>query len=160
MNLYADSSFIVASRVRHDTFHRVALLFYKGHEADFWFWSPWHRVEVLNTIRQLTRNSDRKRSISQAEAKALIHRIEADVRLGYFFHMEADWRGWYFGRPAKSAWRTPSPAHARQRICSTLLTPRNLRRIYFVSFDNEQLLLAQAAGSKAVNPLNRSALSD
>src|SRR5580693_1712232 len=92
MNLYADSSFIVASRVRHDTFHRVALQFYKGHEADFWYWSPWHRVEVLNTIRQLTRHSDRKRSIRQAEAKALIHRIEADVRLGYFFHMEADWR--------------------------------------------------------------------
>lgn len=92
MNLYADSSFIVASRVRHDTFHRVAVGFYKGHEADLWFWSPWHRVEVLNTIRQLTRNSDRKRGITQAEAKALIYRIEADVRLGYFFHMEADWR--------------------------------------------------------------------
>jgi hypothetical protein len=30
----------------------------------------------------------------------------------------------------------------------------------FVSFDDEQLLLAQAAGLKAVNPLNRSALSD
>jgi predicted nucleic acid-binding protein len=72
MNLYADSSFIVASRMRHDTFHRVALQFYNGHEADIWFWSPWHLVEVLNTIRQLTRNSDRKRSISQAEAKAVI----------------------------------------------------------------------------------------
>ncbi len=36
----------------------------------------------------------------------------------------------------------------------------NLYADLFVSFDNEQLFLAHAAGLKAVNPLNRSALSD
>jgi predicted nucleic acid-binding protein len=158
MNLHADSSFIVASRVRHDTFHRVALQFYKGHETDVWFWSPWHRVEVLNTIRQLTRNSDRKRSFNQAEAKALIYRIEADVRLGYFFHMEADWR---------DVLRTASEISAENAFARSCPGTDLLHVAYakefaadlFVTFDDEQLLLAQAAGLKAVNPLRRSALS-
>ena len=154
MNLYADSSFIVASRVAHDTFHREALKFYKGRETDLWFWSPWHRVEVSNTIRQLTRNPDRKRGISQAEAKALIYRIEADVRLGYFFHLEADWR---------DVLRTASEISADNAIACACPGTDLLHVAYakefaadlFVSFDDEQLLLARAAGLKAVNPLNR-----
>jgi predicted nucleic acid-binding protein len=157
MNLYADSSFIVASRVRHDTFHRAALQFYKGHEANSWFWSPWHRVEVLNTIRQLTRNSDRKRSITQAEAKALIHRIEADVRLGYFSHMEADWRdvlGTANEISAENAFARSCPGTDLLHVAYAKEFAADL----FVSFDDEQLLLAQAVGLKAVNPRNRSAL--
>jgi len=151
MNLYADSSFIVASRVRHDTFHEPALRFYRDHEADLWFWSPWHRVEVLNTIRQLTRNLDRKRSISQAEARALIYRIEADVRLGYFFHLEADWR---------DVLRTASEISAENAFARACPGTDLLHVAYakefasdlFVSFDDEQILLAEAAGLKAVNP--------
>jgi len=26
------------------------------------------------------------------EARRIIHRLESDVRVGYFLHMEADWR--------------------------------------------------------------------
>ena len=159
MNLYADSSFVVASRVRHDTFHRAALQFYKGHEADVWLWSPWHRVEVLNTVRQLTRNADRKRRFSQAEAKALIHRIEADVRLGYFFHMEADWR---------DVLRTASEISAENAFARSCPATDLLHVAYgkefsadlFVSFDEDQMLLARSAGLKAVNPATRSALAD
>jgi predicted nucleic acid-binding protein len=154
MNLYADTSFIMASRVRHDTFHRAALQFYRGRETDLWFWSPWHRVEVLNTIRQLTRNPDRKRSISQTEGKALIYRIETDVRLGYFFHMEADWR---------DVLRTAceiSAENAFARACpgTDLLHVAYAKEFaadLFVSFDDEQLMLAQAAGLKAVRPRKR-----
>lgn len=151
MNLYADSSFIVASRVPHDTFHREALKFYKGREMELWFWSPWHRVEVFNTIRQLTRNSDRKRSISEGEAKALIYRIESDVRLGHFFHLEADWR---------DVLRTASEISAENAFARACPGTDLLHVAYakefsadlFVSFDDEQLLLAQAAGLKTANP--------
>jgi hypothetical protein len=155
MNLYADSSFIVASRVRHDTFHRAALQFYKGHEADSWFWSPWHRVEVLNTIRQLTRHPDRKRCLAESEAKSLIHRIEADVRLGYFFHMEADWR---------DVLRTASEISAENAFARSCPGTDLLHVAYavefaadlFVGFDDEQLLLAAAAGLKVINPADKS----
>ncbi len=159
MNLYADSSFVVASRIRHDTFHRPALQFYKGHETDVWFWSPWHRVEVLNTIRQLTRNPDRKRSLSQAEAKALIYRIETDVRLGYLLHIEADWR---------DVLRTASEISAENAFARSCPATDLLHVAYakefaadlFVSFDDEQVLLAQSAGLMAINPVNGSSLSD
>src|SRR5260370_28353238 len=60
--------------------------------TQIWLWSPWHRVEVFNTIRQLARHPDVKRRLKLAEAKALIHEIGEDVRVGYWTHMEADWR--------------------------------------------------------------------
>src|SRR6185369_13478202 len=92
VTLYPDSSFIVAARIPHDTFHHEALRFYRRRAEDVWLWSPWHRVEVFNTIRQLTRHPDARRVLNQSEAKAIIHRLENDVRVGHFTHLEADWR--------------------------------------------------------------------
>ena len=77
MTLYPDSSFIVAARIPHDTFHHEALRFYRRRAEDVWLWSPWHRVEVFNTIRQLTRHPDARRVLNQSEAKAIIHRLES-----------------------------------------------------------------------------------
>ena len=54
MNYYADTSFLVAVRAPHDHFHRAALDLYEDRQDEIWIWSPWHRVEVFNTIRQLT----------------------------------------------------------------------------------------------------------
>src|ERR1700744_4690566 len=90
MTCYAASSFIVASRVPFGAFHGHALSFFARHEDDVWLWSPWHRVEVFNTIRQLTRPPNSP--LTAQDAKSLIQRLEADVRLGYFLHLEADWR--------------------------------------------------------------------
>ena len=151
MNLYADSSFIVASRVPHDTFHQAALEFYAGHEEESWLWSPWHRVEVLNTIRQLTRNKDRKRGLTEGDARSLIHRIEADVRLGYFRHIEVDWRDVL--RTASKI----SQENAFARVCpgTDLLHVAYAREVnadLFVGFDDDQFLLASAAGLKTINP--------
>jgi predicted nucleic acid-binding protein len=90
--IYADTSFLLAMRVPSDNFHDEALDFYETNQESVWLWSPWHRVEVFNSLRQLVRHPEAKRRISVAEAKLLIHRIETDVRLGYFTHLEADWR--------------------------------------------------------------------
>jgi predicted nucleic acid-binding protein len=153
MSLYADSSFLLASRVTHDTFHEAAVNFYDGRESEVWLWSPWHRVEVFNAIRQLTRNPDRGRNLSQGEAKALIYRIEADVRLGYFLHLEADWR---------DVLRTASEISAENaftRACPAMdllhvAYAKECAADLFVSFDDEQVALAEAAGLTVVNPLN------
>src|SRR5258706_473154 len=66
--------------------------FYEARQDQVWLWSPWHRLEVFNSIRQLVRHPDTDRRLTFAEAKSLIHRLEMDVRLGYFTHVEADWR--------------------------------------------------------------------
>lgn len=151
MNIYADCSFLVAARFRADTFHREAVDFYEGREEDAWLWSPWHRVEVLNTLRQLTRNPDPKRGLREAEARALIHRIEKEVRLGYFLHIEADWRD--VMRQASEI----SAAHAFGQACPAtdllhVAYAAELASDLFVSFDDDQLNLARAAGLNAVHP--------
>lgn len=151
MTLYPDSSFVVACRVPHDTWHQEGTAFFDRHQDETWLWSPWHRVEVFNSIRQLTRNPDAKRTVRQTEAKALIHRIESDVRCGYFLHLEADWR---------DVLRTASEisvANALERACPAtdllhVAYAVELAAEVFVSFDGDQLELARAAGLRAVNP--------
>jgi predicted nucleic acid-binding protein len=80
--IYPDTSFMVALRIRRDTFHEAALDFYEPRQSEVWLWSPWHRVEVFNAVRQLTRHPEAKRRLRPAEGKAAIHRLETDVRLG------------------------------------------------------------------------------
>ncbi len=151
MNLYADSSFFVASRVKRDTFYAEAVEFYRGREHESWLWSPWHRIEVFNTIRQLTRNPDTKRRLSEGEAKELIHRLERDVQLGYLQHVDADWRDVF-----QSAHRI-SMENAFARSCSAadllhVAYAREAEAGLFVSFDDDQVALAEAAGLEALNP--------
>src|SRR5688572_19501018 len=149
--IYADSSFLVALKVRRDTFHEEAMSFYQRRQEETWLWSPWQRVEVFNTIRQLTRHPDATRRLFPAEARALIHRLETDVRVGYFTHMEADWRDVL--RTANEI----SLAQGFQMPCFAadllhVAYAQELAAQSFVSFDNEQLALAEATGLKSVNP--------
>jgi predicted nucleic acid-binding protein len=149
--IYADSSFLIALKVRFDTFHEPALDFYEREQEAIWLWSPWQRIEVFNSIRQLTRPPDSRRRLDRADARALIHSLEADVRLGYLTHLEADWRD-----VLRTANET-SLAHAFEQPC---LAPDLLHVAYarelaperFVSFDDDQLALAKATGIKAINP--------
>ncbi len=106
---------------------------------------------MFTTIRQLTLHPAAKRTLSEAEAKALIHRLESDVRCGYFLHLEADWR---------DVLRTASElsvANAFVRACpgTDLLHVAyavELASEAFVSFDDDQLELARAAGLRAIGP--------
>jgi predicted nucleic acid-binding protein len=149
--IYADSSFLVALKVRRDTFHEEAMSFYERRQDDTWLWSPWQRVEVFNTIRQLTRHPDAKRRLFLAEARALIHSLETDVRIGYFTHMEADWRD-----VLRTANET-SVAHAFDTSCLApdllhVAYAKELAAEWMVSFDEDQLKLARAAGLKTAKP--------
>jgi predicted nucleic acid-binding protein len=149
--IYANSSFLVAFKVRHDTYHQIALKFYEARQDEVWLWSPWHRVEVFNTIRQLTRHPEAKRRLSAAEAKALAHYLDREVRLGYFTHMEADWREVL--RTANEI----SIAHGFDLACRSadllhVAYAKELSAQLFVSFDYDQLALAKAAGIKPLKP--------
>lgn len=151
---YPDTSFLVALKVRRDTFHNLAAGFYEVRQDEVWLWSPWHRVEVFNALRQLTRHPESAHRLRLAEAKALIHHLEADVRLGYFTHLEVDWRDVL--RTANeisiaSGFRLACPvadllhvAYAKELVADS-----------FVSFDREQLALAEASGLKTVRPSAR-----
>ena len=149
--IYADSSFFVAAKVRRDNFHREAIGFYEPRQEEIWLWSPWHRVEVFNSVRQLTRHPDVKRRLSMGEARAIIHRLETDVRLGYYTHIEAEWRDTL--RTANEI----SLAYAFDTACVAadllhVAYAKELAAELFVSFDEDQLDLAKAAGLKTAKP--------
>lgn len=151
MILYPDTSFIVALRVPHDTWHREAMDCFDQQGESTWLWSPWHRVEVFNTIRQLTRHPDARRSLKETEAKALIHRIENDVRCEYFMHVETDWRDVLRSASELSV----ANAYARSCPAADLLHiayALELAAEVFVSFDDDQLELAKAAGLRSLKP--------
>jgi predicted nucleic acid-binding protein len=152
--IYPDTSFVVALRVRHDTFHEVALDIYEPRQTEVWLWSPWHRVEVLNAVRQLTRHPDKQRRLLKPDAKAMIHRLETDVRLGYFTHIEADWRDVL--RTANEisiacGFDQPCPATDLLHVAYA----KELTAQWFLSFDREQLALAESAGLKTLRPRSR-----
>ncbi len=106
---------------------------------------------MFNTIRQLTRNPEARRRLLAPEARALIHALETDVRLGYLTHIETDWRD------VLGTANVLSVAHSFDLPC---LAPDLLHVAYavelgselFVSFDDDQLALARAAGLKVENP--------
>jgi predicted nucleic acid-binding protein len=149
--IYADSSFLVALKVRRDTFHEVAVDFFLREQERIWLWTPWQRVEVFNTIRQLTRHPVRGRRLLEAEAKALIHSIENDVRTGCFTHIEADWR---------DVLRTANEISIALAFSQPCLAPDLLHVAYahevgcetFVSFDSEQGELARSTQLKVAIP--------
>ncbi len=149
--IYADSSFLVARRVIRDKHHKQAIAYYETRQHEVWLWSPWHRVEVFNTIRQLARHPEPKFRLLEPEAKSLIHLIEADVRVGYFTHMEADWRD-----VLRSA-NEIGIAQALSLPCRSadllhVAYANELAAEVFVSFDHDQLELAKASGLKAIRP--------
>jgi len=111
-------------------------------------------VEVFNSIRQLALNPDREAGLNEAEARAIIHRLEADIRCDYLVHLEADWRD------VLQTANEISIAHAFNLPCRAadllhVAYAKELAAELFVSFDDDQLALAKAAGLKPVNPAAR-----
>jgi len=149
--IYADTSFLLAMRVTSDNFHETALRFYEANQESIWLWSSWHRVEIFNCLRQLVRQPETRRRLTLGEAKLVIHRMETDVRLGYFTHLEADWRDVL--RTANEI----SIEHGFEIPCraSDLLHvayAHELASEQFVSFDDEQISLAKSSGLKTALP--------
>ena len=149
--IYADTSFLVAARVRRDTFHKSALDYYEAEQDEVWLWSPWHRVEVFNSVRRLVRHPDAKRRLLLAEAKALIHQLETDVRLGYFTHIEADWRDVLrTANETSIAYGTGMASRSSDLL--HVAYAKELAAEVLVSFNDDQLALARASGLKTVRP--------
>ena len=48
-------------------------------------WTPWHRVEVFNAIRQAERLG------FLAESSSVIRALEKEIRFGYWPHVDFSW---------------------------------------------------------------------
>lgn len=149
MNIYPDTTFYVAVCYAEDAHHSVSTRALETHANDSFLWSPWHRVEVINAIRQLARGQ--RPAIQPVDARRIIHELENDVRLGYFLHMETDWRD-----VLRSAYEI-STAHGFSLTCRAadllhIAYAKELAADLFVSFDRDQLEIARAVGLNVEYP--------
>lgn len=111
-------------------------------------WTPWQRVEVFNAIRQAERLGH------LASASPVIRAIEKEVRLGYWPHVEFDWT---------SAVRTAnelSAEHARTLPIRAMdlfhvAVACEIGADRFLTFDDDQAALAEAAGLVVWNRMGR-----
>ena len=88
MTAYGDTSWWLACKITDDSNHRAAVEVFDRFPDIRILWTPWQRVEVFNSLRQL----ERAGAIIQGKARTLIRLLEQEVRLGYWPHAEFDWR--------------------------------------------------------------------
>jgi predicted nucleic acid-binding protein len=102
-------------------------------------WTPWHRVEVFNAIRQ----AERWRLLSASAV--VIRTLEKEVRLGYWPHVEFSWT------------ETVRTANELSAVHCRDLTIRAMDLFHvaiacvvgadqFLTFDDDQASLAEAVG--------------
>ena len=141
MTAYADTTWWVAYKNASDKQHGRAVRFFDGNADIVVLWTPWQRVEVFNSFRQL----DRAGSLPQSPAIAFIRALENEVRLGYWPHVEFSWT---------DAVRTAnelSAVHSRDRIIRAMdlfhvAIACEVGAEQFLTFDEDQADLAEAAG--------------
>jgi len=87
VTVYADKSWWVAFRNTGDAFHGTAITIFDHHDSPEIIWTPWHRLEVFNAIRQVGRLG----LLRDVTAGSVIRSLEHEIRLGYWPHVEFDW---------------------------------------------------------------------
>jgi uncharacterized protein len=138
---YPDSSFLV-SLLRADDNHEAALQ-YMARSAETLAFTPLHRVELRNALR----NAQAFGQITETECRAAFRQIEQDLRDGLLIHTAVNWTD-VFRRTdelsekhaAKHGQRTIDLLHVAIALESGAKT--------FLSFDVRQRTLAKAAGLK------------
>src|SRR5438270_13993506 len=146
MTYYADTSWWLSDQCRRDIHHAAAIsLFDRDPKAEV-LWTPWQRVEVFNGFCQ----AERAGLLARGESRQVIRLIEQEVRLGYWPHVEFDWT---------DAVRTASELRAEHSL-KMVARAMDLFHIAIaievgadalLSFDTDQIALAQAAGLTVVN---------
>jgi len=141
MKVYADTSWWVALKNQGDRFHRQALQVLDREDLEI-HWTPWQRLEVFNSFRQL---ESLGKTLEGVSAKDLIRALEEEVRLGYWPHAEFDWTGVL--RIANEL----SFEHSRRLVIRGMdlmhvAIALELAANTFLTFDKEQAELARAAG--------------
>ncbi len=141
MRLYADTSWWLGYKCRRDIHHVAAVsLFVRAPDAEV-LWTPWQRVEVLNALCQ----AERAGLLGKGESRQAIRLLEQEVRIGYWPHLEFDWT---------DAVRTAGELRAEHSL-KMVVRAMDLFHVAIalevaadalLSFDTEQIALAEAAG--------------
>ena len=147
MTYYGDTSWWLALLYRGDIHHTQAIkLLDSDPERDI-LWTPWQRVEVFNGLHQM----ERLRYLMLGEARQAIRRVEQNVYVGRWRHIEFSWID--ATRKACHIAETLGPTLAiRGMDLFHVAVALTVRAEAFVTFDGDQAQLAMAAGlTLAVN---------
>ncbi len=138
--IYLDTSVIIALSIRHDRGHAAAVEWKVEHAAELPVWTPFHRVEVFNGLRQLAQVG----GLTQGEARAIMSRLTYDLGF-YYTHLEPDWRD-----VMRTANEISAQVSGQMRIRTLdLLHVAHAREVSaseFVTADDRQAAVAEAAG--------------
>jgi len=147
MNIYCDTTFFIGLYVAIDTHSAAALTEWKRLDCPALLFTPLHRLEVRNAIRQFEFSGDLK----PAKVKEVLRCLDEDLADGTLLHQGLDWTG-----TLRHAEHT-GESHTRNTGVRAMdlfhvAAALDLRAELFLTFDDRQLTTARAAGLKAVLP--------
>ncbi|MBK8094701.1 MAG: type II toxin-antitoxin system VapC family toxin [Verrucomicrobiaceae bacterium] len=141
MTFYADTSWWLACKSNRDQHHAAAISLFDIDPAADVLWTPWHRVEVFNSFRQAERHG----LIQSGESRQMIRLLEHEIKLGYWTHREFHWTN-AIREACQISERHSSNMTVRGMDLFHIAVACELNADVFLSFDEDQLQLAKAAG--------------
>jgi predicted nucleic acid-binding protein len=145
MKCYADTSWWMAFKCEADPLHGHATRLFDRHEEAYVVWTPWQRVEVFNTYRQM----ERQGLVLKGESARGIRLLEKEIRLGYWPHQEFDWED-----AVRQACELSAAAGLRQTVRGMdlfhIAVALEIGADVFMTFDQDQADLARVAGLELV----------
>lgn len=146
MKTYFDTSCLVALYVPND--HTAAALRHRARAGrQSILFTPLHRLELRTTVRQCAYRG----LIKQSDALQILRNIEEDLDDGTLLHEPVAWTDSLRQAEAvaeRLAWTKPCRSLDLWHLAIAL----QIGAETFVTFDNDQLLLAKAEGLHAVKP--------
>lgn len=146
MKLYADTSWWLGYKCRRDTQHRAAVSLFDRNPAAEVLWTPWQRIEVFNGFCQ----AERAGLLAKGESRRVIRLLEQEIRIGYWPHIEFDWTD-----AVRTAGEIRAEHSLRLVVRSTDLfhvaIAIEVGADALLSFDQDQVALAEAAGLASLN---------
>ena len=138
---YADSSFLVSLH-RADALHDAALAFMAKATLSLAF-TPLHRVEVRNALRNATAN----REMTAPDCRQAFRQIEEDLRDGLLIHTPVNWTDALRRADELSEKHAASEGQRTIDLLHVAIALESGAKT-FLSFDVRQRKLAKAAGLK------------
>ena len=138
---YADSSFLVSLH-RADTLHDAAIAFMAKATLSLAF-TPLHRVEVRNALRNVTANGE----LTATDCRQAFRQIDEDLRDGLLIHTPVNWTDAFRRADELSEKHASSEGQRTIDLLHVAIALESGAKT-FLSFDQRQRNLAKAAGLK------------
>jgi predicted nucleic acid-binding protein len=147
MKVYGDASFLVALYVEIDTHSEAATDEWERLGSSPLIYTPLHRLEVRNAIRQFEHGGDLKRH----QVKQILRRMDQDLIWGVLVHTAIDWTN-ALRRAERVGGEQTNKTGVSGMDLLHIGVALDLRVEIFLTFDERQLRTADLSGLHAKRP--------